>query len=177
MNFSLKNIDGRLVSLADFPEAKGFILVFTCNHCPYAIAYEDRLQALHVNFAPQGFPLIAINPNDATRFPQDSFANMQQRAQEKGFSFPYLHDETQAVAKLLGAERTPHAFVLQRGSGGENLRVVYEGAIDDNYQNAALVREAYVAEQVQQLLDTGRSGYTETVPIGCSIKWKMSQAV
>src|SRR5580692_9460109 len=107
MDFKLKNVDGKMVSLSDYKDAKGFIVVFTCNHCPYAKAYEDRINALNVKYASKGYPVIAINPTDASQIESDSYANMQQRAKDKNFSFPYLVDETEDVAHAYGATRTP----------------------------------------------------------------------
>lgn len=170
MNFSLPNIDLRHVSLNDYPEARGFIIVFTCNHCPYAIAYEERLKDLDQEFRPQGYPLIAINSNDPTKYPQDSFENMQVRAQSKGFQFPYLFDESQEIASTYGAQRTPHVFILRKTD--EGLTKVYEGAIDDNYQSPHLVQQAYVADYLRRLIQTGDSPFMQTRAIGCTIKWK-----
>src|SRR5690606_13667730 len=104
-DFSLKNIDDKIVSLANFKEAKGFIVVFTCNHCPFAVKYEDRIIAANKKYAPLGYPVIAINPNDVNVSPEDSFEKMKERAAEKGFDFPYLYDETQEIARTYGATR------------------------------------------------------------------------
>ncbi|MEM7373984.1 MAG: thioredoxin family protein [Bacteroidota bacterium] len=172
MQFSLRNVDQKFLSLDDFPQAQGFIIVFTCNHCPYAIAYEDRLKELDEEFTPQGYPLIAINPNDPAQYPQDSFENMQIRARDKGFGFPYVFDETQEIATTYGAQRTPHVFVLLKGSDG--LKKVYEGAIDDNYQSAHLVQKAYLAEFMRALIQTGEATPMKTMPVGCTIKWKQA---
>lgn len=170
MQHPLKNVDGQMISLDSYPEAKGFIIVFTCNHCPYAIPYEGRLNALHDRFASQGYPLIAICANDPVKYPQDSYENMIVRAKAKDFRFPYLVDESQEVAHTYGAERTPHAFVYQRQ--GADLRLVYKGAIDDNYRQPAQVQSHYVAEQVERLIAGENPEYTETPAVGCSIKWK-----
>ena len=130
-DFSLKNINGKNVSLADYSESKGFIITFTCNHCPYAVAYEDRIIALDKTYAAKGYPVIAINPNDAVQYPDDDFKSMQTRAKDKQFTFPYLHDESQAVAKKFGALKTPHMYVVQKEGG--KLIIKYIGAIDDNW--------------------------------------------
>ena len=113
-DFSLKNIDGKNVSLANYTKAKGFIIVFTCNHCPYAKAYEDRIIALDKKYAALGYPVIAINPNDAIQYPEDNFEAMQVRSKEKKFNFPYLYDESQKIAKQFGATKTPHVFIVQK---------------------------------------------------------------
>lgn len=112
-DFHLKNIDGRMVSLADYKDAKGFIVTFTCNHCPFAKLYESRIMALNAKYAPLGYPVIAINPNDPTKEEEDSYANMVARAKEKGYTFPYLVDESQDVTHAFGATNTPASFRAQ----------------------------------------------------------------
>lgn len=169
-DFKLKNVDDKMVSLADYKDAKGFIVVFTCNHCPFSVKYEDRIIALDKKYAKKGFPVIAINPNDAAQYPSDDFENMKKRAKEKKFTFPYLHDETQAVATGFGATKTPHVFVLQKESDG--LVTKYIGTIDDNSDNAKAVKEKYVEAAVDALLAGKSVEVTETKAIGCSIKWK-----
>lgn len=169
-DFQLKNIDGKTVSLASVPDAAGFIVTFTCNHCPYAVAYEDRIIALHKKYAAKGYPVIAINPNDADKYPADSYEKMQERAKEKNFPFVYLYDETQAVAKKFGALRTPHIYVLKKD--GNVLRVMYVGAIDDNWEEPQSVKKKYVEEAVDALLSGKQIAQKETKAIGCSIKWK-----
>src|SRR3990172_2045196 len=111
-DFKLKNVDGKLVSLADFKSAKGFVVVFTCNECPYAKAYQDRLISLDKEYKAKGFPVIAINPNDPSIEPADSYDAMVTRSKEKGYTFPYLYDEKNQVFRQYGATRTPHIFVL-----------------------------------------------------------------
>jgi peroxiredoxin len=169
-DFKLKNIDGRMVQLADYKNAKGFIVIFTCNHCPYAQAYEDRIVALEKKYASKGYPVIAINPNDVVRQPEDSYEKMQERAKEKGFTFAYLYDETQQVAKTYGATRTPHVYVLKKTAKGNE--VVYVGAIDDNYEDAAAVKEKYVEAAVDASLANRAVDKKITKAIGCTIKWK-----
>lgn len=169
-DFSLKNIDGKNVSLANYTKAKGFIIVFTCNHCPYAKAYEDRIIALDKKYAALGYPVIAINPNDAVQYPEDDYASMQQRAKEKGFTFPYLHDETQAVTKTFGAIKTPHIFIVKREN--TNLNLKYVGTIDDNWEDASAVTETFVVNAVDELLADKPVSVANTKAVGCSIKWK-----
>ncbi len=169
-DFRLKNVDDSMVSMADFPDAKGFIVVFTTNHCPYAVAYEDRIIALNQKFKDQGYPVIAINPNDPVAYPADSFENMKVRAEEKGFSFPYLFDETQEIAKSYGATRTPHVFLVAKESGKRLVK--YIGAIDDNYQDASAVKVKYVANAIASLEAGEPVAPKKTKAIGCSIKWK-----
>jgi peroxiredoxin len=170
IHFELKNIDGKLMSFKDFSNAKGFIIIFTCNHCPYAVAYQERIVALDKMYKPKGYPVIAINPNDPAAYPDDSFENMQIRAKEKGFTFPYLLDETQLIAKTYGATKTPHVYVLTKV--GKKMVVKYVGAIDDNYQDATAVKDKYVENAVNSLLEGKDPVVTETKAIGCSIKWK-----
>lgn len=169
-DFRLKNVDGKMVSLADYPDAKGFIIIFTCNHCPYAKAYEDRIIELNKKYAPLGYPVIAINPNDPTSYPEDSYENMQKRAKDKGYQFPYLFDENQVVFPEFGAQRTPHAFVVSKT--GDVLTVEYIGAIDDNYEDPSMVQVKYVENAVNALLAGNKPDVTFTKAIGCSIKVK-----
>ena len=131
-DFNLKNVDGKMVSLADYPDAKGYIVIFTCNSCPYAVMYEDRIIDLHNKYASKGYPLIAINPNDPEIKPDDSYKNMQKRAKNKGFDFPYIFDEKQEIFPVYGATKTPHVFLLD-----DKKVVQYIGAIDDNAQDAS----------------------------------------
>lgn len=167
-DFSLKNIDGQMVSLKDYKEAKGFIVIFTCNHCPFAKAYEDRIIALDKKFKPQGYPVIAINPNNPEKAPDDSFDLMQERAKEKGFTFPYLFDDGQKIYPQYGATKTPHVYLLQKTDKGNVVK--YIGAIDDNYEDESAVKQKYV-EQAIEALQNGKDIETkETKAIGCSIK-------
>ena len=169
-DFSLKNIDGKMVSLADYKDAKGFIVIFTCNHCPYSVKYEDRIISLDAKYKAQGFPVIAINPNDPVKQPEDSFELMQKRANEKQFTFPYLLDETQPIANAYGATRTPHVFLLEKES--KDLVVKYIGAIDDNVKDASIVGEKYVESAVDALLSGKEPAVGHTKAVGCTIKWK-----
>ncbi len=169
-DFTLKNVDGKMVSLTDYPEAKGFIVIFTCNHCPYSKLYEDRIIALDANYRDKGFPVIAINPNDPAVQPEDSYPLMQVRAREKGFTFPYLFDETQDVARAYGATRTPHVFILSMDEG--DLIVKYIGAIDNNSKSAAEASEKYVEDALNALLSGNDPAVNYTRAVGCTIKWK-----
>lgn len=169
-DFSLKGTDDKMYSLAQYKDAKGFIVIFTCNHCPYAKAYEDRIKALDAKYKSLGYPVIAINPNDPVVQPEDSFELMKTRANEKGFTFPYLLDEGQKIYPQYGATKTPHVFVLQK-ENGKNI-VKYIGAIDNNYENANDVTERYVEAAVDALLKNEPVKQAETVAIGCSIKVK-----
>lgn len=169
-DFSLKNVDGKMVSLKDMKKAKGFIVVFTCNHCPYAIANEDRLIALHKKYASLGYPVIAINPNDPEAQPEDSYEKMKARAAEKSFPFVYLLDEGQKIYPQYGATKTPHVYILQKS--GNDLIVQYTGAIDNNSKDETKVTEKYVEQAVDALLKGEKPAVTSTKAIGCSIKTK-----
>lgn len=176
-DFRLKNVDGRQISLADYRSQKGIIVVFTCNHCPFSKAYEDRILALDRTYASQGYPVLAIMPNDPTAYEDDSFENMKVRAREKAYTFPYTIDETQAVGRAFGATRTPQVYVLKRvGAADASARfvVAYAGTIDDNPQDAGGIQKRYVEEAVSSLLTGKTVGQTMTKAIGCAIKWKTS---
>ncbi|QMW01323.1 thioredoxin family protein [Spirosoma foliorum] len=169
-DFKLKNVDGKMVSLADKPDVKGYIIAFTCNTCPVAKAYEGRIMALNEQFAAKGYPVVAIQANDAERSPGDSYTAMQQRAKAKNYAFPYLYDESQAVARTFGATNTPHMFVVKRD--GAQFKVAYIGAIDNNHYDVATADKKYVESAVNELLE----GKAVTTPsaraVGCGIKWK-----
>ncbi|PCH71148.1 MAG: thioredoxin family protein [Bacteroidales bacterium] len=169
-DFKLKNIDGKLISLADYEDAKGFIVIFTCNHCPYSVAYEDRINEIDEKYKAKGFPVIAINPNDPELYPSDSFDNMIKRSEEKSFSFPYLFDETQEIYKTYGASKTPHVFILSNNSG--KYTVEYIGAIDNNYKDESQVTKPYISDAVDALLQNKKPAVTATKAIGCGIKSK-----
>ena len=167
-DFSLQNVDGTMVSLSDYGEAKGFIVIFTCNHCPYSVAYEDRIIALDKQFKHRGYPVVAINPNNPKTYPDDDFDKMKVRAQEKGFTFPYLFDKGQKIYPQYGATKTPHVYVLEKTIQGNKVR--YIGAIDNNYKNAKDADKKYVENAVNSLLNGEEISVKETKAIGCSIK-------
>lgn len=169
-DFNLKNIDGNMVSLSGLKDNKGAIVVFTCNHCPYAKMYEERIVALDKKYAAKGYPVVAINPNDVSQEPEDSFDNMKKRAQEKGFTFPYLVDESQQIAKTYGATKTPHIYLLQREGG--KYKVVYIGAIDDNAKDATAVKKKFLEDAIDNLLQNKTIENNFTKAVGCTIKWK-----
>lgn len=168
-DFKLKNIDHKMVALSDYADQKGGVVAFTCNHCPYAKLYEQRLIAIQSAYGAKGFPVVAINPNDPDLVPDDSFEKMVSNAREKGFNFPYLVDD-QSVFKQYGATRTPHIFLLKKE--GEGFKVAYIGAIDDNAQNPDDVQEAYLAQAIEALLKGENPAITETKAVGCSIKFR-----
>jgi peroxiredoxin len=170
-DFSLKNVDNKMVSLKDDGGSKGCIVIFTCNHCPYAKAYEQRVIALDKMYRSKGYPVIAINPNDPVKVPDDSFDNMQRVAKEKNYPFPYIIDETQGIARQFGAARTPQVYVLTKTEKG--YEVAYIGAIDDNTEDAGKVQHKYVEEAVNALLEGKAVSTQETKAVGCTIKWKV----
>lgn len=165
---NLKNVNNQMVSYKDYKNAKGFIVIFTCNTCPYAVASEERIIALDAEFKDKGYPVIAINPNNPALQPDDTFELMQQKAKEKGFTFPYLYDETNTVYAQYGAKKTPHVYLLQNTTKGRVVQ--YIGAIDDNVRNADLVNDRFVANAVNELLAGKEVSVKETKAIGCSVK-------
>lgn len=171
IDFKLKNIDGKMVSMADYKSAKGFIVVFTCNHCPFSVKYQDRINELAKKYKKE-YPVIAINPNDTVAYPEDSYTNMKKRAKEQGFVFPYLVDGTQQIAKTYGATKTPHVYLLQKE--GSDCVVKYVGAIDDNSDDASAVKTKYVENAINELKAGKPVTVASTKAIGCGIKWKKS---
>lgn len=169
-DFSLKNVDGKMVSMKDMKNAQGFIVVFTCNHCPFSKAYEQRLVELDKKYSTKNYPVIAINPNDVNIVPDDSYDNMIKNAAEKGFTFPYLYDESQEIASSYGATRTPHVYILQKKDN--KFIVKYIGAIDNNTEEAEKADKKYVEEAVDALISQKVVPTPETKAIGCTIKWR-----
>jgi len=167
-DFYLRNVDNAMISLKDFKEAKGFVIVFTCNTCPFSIANEDRLIAIDTKYKELGYPVIAINPNDPHIKPGDSFKAMQQRAMNKGFTFPYLLDDGQEVHPKYGATKTPHVYVLQRVK--EKNIVKYIGAIDNSSRDAKAVTEKYLENALDEIVSGKEVSLKETKAIGCAIK-------
>ena len=167
-DFKLKNVDGDMVSLADYEEAKGFIVIFTCNSCPVSVANEDRIIALNEKYKDEGYPVIAINPNNPEISSGDSYELMKVRAAEKGFSFPYLFDDGQEVYPKYGASKTPHVYVLNKEDN--ELRVRYIGSIDDSARNEGAVKTKFVENAVDALTKGTPIETASTKAIGCSIK-------
>jgi len=165
--FNLPGTDGTNHNLREYSEKKAVVVTFSCNHCPYVRAWEDRMVEVQADYAPRGVQLVAINSNDAVKYPEDSFEKMKERACEKKFNFPYLRDESQEVAKAYGAERTPEVFLFDKSG---SLR--YHGVIDDNYDDPAAVKIRYLREALDAVLTGAPPRTTETKPVGCTIKWK-----
>lgn len=168
--FSLKNVDGTSVSLSDYNDQKGVILVFTCNPCPFAKAYEQRIISMHRTYADLGFPVVAINPNDVDISPDDTLEKMKSRADEQDYPFVYLKDETQKVYQTYGATKTPHIFLLQKEGG--KFKVAYVGAIDDNAMDEASVTSKYLENAIAALVSGKNPDPSTTKAIGCTIKSK-----
>lgn len=168
-DFKLKNVDGNMVSLADYPDAKGYVIIFTCNHCPYSIAYEDRIISLDKKYKAMGYPVIAINPNDPEIVEEDSYEAMIVRAKKKGFTFPYLFDADQSVYPEYGATKTPHVYVLTKTPEGN--KVAYTGAIDDSKEMDG-VSEMYLSDALESIVKGEEPTMAQTKAFGCSIKDK-----
>lgn len=166
-DFNLPGVDGKDYGLDDFKDKKIVIVMFSCNHCPYVKAYEDRFVELQRDYEGKGVVLIAINPNDDKKYREDSFENMKIRARQKSFNFPYLRDENQSVARAYGAERTPEVFVLD-----EKRTLRYHGRIDDNVYDPRQVRQHYVRDALDSLLEGEKVPLENTEPVGCTVKWK-----
>jgi peroxiredoxin len=171
-DFKLKNIDGKLLSLADLKSAKGVILIFDCNTCPVSKGYNERILALDQKYASKGYPVVAINSNSPEVSPGDSFDEMIAYAKKKKYTFPYLADDKQDVAQAFGASNTPHTFVLKKE--GDKFKVAYIGAIDNNSRDAAAADKKYVEDAVNALLEGKGVPVAKTKAIGCTIKWKNS---
>lgn len=165
-DFKLKNVDGKMISLSDYKDAKGYIVIFTCNTCPYSLMYEDRIKELHEKYADNGFPVIAINPNDEKKQPKDSFEEMVKMAEKKNYKFPYVQDKTQEITKDYGATNTPHVYVLNK-----DRKVVYIGSIDNNPRDAKEADKFYVEDAVKAIKNNSAPATTKTKAIGCTIKW------
>lgn len=169
-DFKLKNTDGKMVALSDFKNAKGVIVIFDCNTCPYSQRYNERIIALNEKYASKGFPLVAVQPNDPEVSPGDSFEEMVKLAEKKSYKFPYLFDDGQSVATKFGATNTPHVFLLKKE--GSAFKVAYVGSIDDNPKDASAVTKKYLEDAVDALLGGKGVTTTKTKALGCTIKWK-----
>ena len=167
ITFKLPGVDDKQHSLDDYRGKEAVAVIFSCNHCPYVRAWEDRIVKIQSDYSGKGIQLIAINSNDAAKYPDDSFPKMKERAREKNFNFPYLHDESQQIARAYGAERTPEVFVFSK-----DRILQYHGAIDDNYDDPAAVSARYLRDALDAVLAQKPAPIAETKPVGCTIKWK-----
>ena len=165
-DFNLKGVDGGMHSLADYAGKKALVVIVSCNHCPTVIEYEDRMVAIHADYADKGVEVIAINGNETDGHPTDSFDHMVQRAKDKGFKFPYLRDDTQDTVRALGAVRTPEVFLF-----GPDHTLLYHGRIDDNASNPKAVKRHDLREALDVVLAGKPVTVANTVPVGCTVKW------
>ena len=167
-SFQLKNVDGSIVSSEDLTSnAKATVIIFSCNHCPYVLAWEDRMVNFGKTYQAKGTPFALINANDAVNYPADSFSEMVKRAKEQAYPFPYLHDESQEVARSYGASKTPEVFVF------DSMGLLrYHGRIDDSYDDPNAVRSHDLREALEAVLAGEEPKTTKTVPVGCTIKWR-----
>ena len=165
--FDLPGVDDKNHALSDYDDKPIVAVIFSCNHCPYVRAWEDRMIQIQADYADKGVQLIAINANDVKKYPADSFENMKIRAAEKGFNFPYLYDASQEVPRAYGATRTPEVFLFDA-----DRRLRYHGAIDDNFENPHAVRQHYLRDAIEALLAGEEPAVDWTPPVGCTIKWK-----
>ena len=165
--FDLKGIDGKIYSSNTYKGKKALIIIFSCNHCPYVQAYEDRIISIQKDYEEREVALLAINSNDDSQYEEDSFQNMLKRAEEKRFNFPYLRDEDQSIAKKFDASHTPEIFVFD-----DRRKLVYHGKIDDNWKEPEKVKSKYLRNALDELLAHKEISVPETFSIGCTIKWK-----
>lgn len=166
-DLDLPATDGERYSLASFEGAKALVVVFTCNHCPYAEAAEERLIAIQKDYAGRGVRFVAINPNDDEAYPEDSFEEMVKRAKAKGYPFPYLRDDSQAVARAYDAACTPDIFVFD-----SDLKLFYNGRVDDNWQEPSKATRHDLRTALDCILEKRDLPFKPVPSMGCSIKWK-----
>jgi peroxiredoxin len=165
--FKLIGVDDKYYSVDDFADKNALIIIFSCNHCYYVQAYQERIKAIQKDYAEKGVQILAINSNDSSQYEDDSFEGMKKRAKEKDFNFPYLRDEEQTVAKAFDASHTPEVFVF-----GKNRKLAYHGKIDDNWKEEDKVKSRYLRDALDELLAGEEISVPETFSIGCTIKWK-----
>ncbi len=161
------NVDGEEVTIDSIRGEHGTLVIFSCNACPWAIAWEERIAELGNSARKEGVGVIVVNSNDPGRVPKDGYKPMQERAKEKGFEFPYVVDATSGVARAYGASRTPECFLYDEAG-----KLVYHGAVDDNAKQPAEVDEQWLADAISTLLEDKEVSVVETKAIGCSIKFR-----
>lgn len=166
-NVKMKDVSGRMVSIADVRGEKGTMVMFSCNACPWVKAWETRIAELGNRAPEMGIGVIVINPNDPAKVAEDSYEVMQERARERGFQFPYVVDDTSGVAKAFGATRTPEVFLFDAAG-----KLVYHGAIDDNAREPEKVEKHYLAEALRAVAAGKPVPVAKTKAIGCTIKWR-----
>jgi peroxiredoxin len=166
-DFRLPAVDGRSYGRDDFAGAPVLVVMFICNHCPYVKAVEDRLIELNRQYSPRGVQFVGVCSNDAASYPDDAFDKLAERWRQKGYGFPYLHDESQEVARDFGAACTPDLFVYDGERG-----LAYHGRIDDSWKDPSKVTRHELADALDALLAGGRPGADQKPSLGCSIKWR-----
>jgi peroxiredoxin len=164
--FDLPGVDGRNHTLEEYGDAPVLVLVQSCNHCPYVLAWEGRINALAKDYTERGVRIVAVSSNDADAYPADSFDAMVEHAGEAGYVFDYLYDESQDVARALGSERTPEAFVFDA-----DRRLVYHGAVDDDRDESAVTAQ-YLRDGIEAALSGEAPEVGDTPPVGCTVKWR-----
>jgi len=165
-DFNLPGVDGRDYSLASFKDAKLLVVVFSCNHCPYVVGSEDRMIKFFADYSPRGVAMVALNSNETEGHPGDSFDAMKSRAKEKGFKFAYVRDDSQEIAKVYGALRTPHFYLFD-----QDRKLRYTGRMDDNPRNPGQEKTHELRDAVEALLAGKKPPVELTNPIGCNVKW------
>ncbi len=166
-HFELVSTDGNSVNSYDFADKYALLVIVSCNHCPYAQAYWTRLKTLANKYEEDNLGVVAISANDTVTYPQDGMEHMKALKTQLNMPFPYLLDEHQTVAKSLGATRTPEVFLFN-----SKRELVYQGAIDDNWENPNAVMQVYLEDAIEYTLDGLEIDYPEVPAVGCSIKWK-----
>jgi peroxiredoxin len=166
-DFNLPGVDGKKYSLTSFADKKALIIIFSCNHCPYVQAYEERIKQIQFDFESKGVSVVAINSNEDKGYPEDSFENMKKRSTEQKFNFFYLRDEDQSIARAYDATHTPEIFLFDK-----ERKLAFHGKIDDNWQEPNKVQNYYVRNALDELLAGKEISVPETFTIGCTIKWK-----
>lgn len=169
-DFRLENANGKATSLSDYPLAKGFVIVFTSNHCPFARLYENRFNSIHADLKELGYQLILINPARADIFDDDTFMNMIRKSKQNSYSFPFLQDETQSVAKSFGATKTPEFYLVSRSKS--NYYIMYKGAFDNNGLDPSKATKKYLYDALADVEAGRKVEIPLTKAIGCSIIWK-----
>ena len=165
----MKNVDGKMVSIADVKGKAGTLVIFTCNHCPFARAWEERIVELGNGYSKRGVGVILINANDPARHEDDGFAHMQERAKMRNIQVPYVVDETSGVAKAFGATVTPEAFLFDKDG-----KLAYHGAVDDNHKQPDKVQKQYLMDALKAVVAGKAPPVQESKSMGCGIKFRKS---